>query len=40
MDLNVILDATREHIEKLTIKYVNQRHLRDYLCNSFGRKDL
>ena len=25
MDLKVILDATLEHIEKLTIKYVNQR---------------
>ena len=25
MDLKVILDATPEHIEKLTIKHVNQR---------------
>ena len=26
MDLKVILDATPEHIEKLLIKHVNQRH--------------
>ena len=40
MDLKVILDATPEHIEKLTIKHVNQRRLRDNLWNSVRRKDL
>ena len=40
MDLKVILDATPEHIEKLTIKHVNQRRLRDNLRISVSRKDL
>ena len=40
MDLKVILDAIPELIEKLTIKHVNQRRLRDNLCNSVRREDL
>ena len=39
MDLKVIVDATHENIEKLTIKYVNQRRLRDNLCISVRRND-
>ena len=40
MGLKVILDATPEHTEKLTIKHVNQRSLRGNLCISVRRKDL
>ena len=39
MDLKVILDATYEHIEKLTIKRVNQRRFCDNLCNSVRQKN-
>ena len=39
MDLKVISDATPEHIEKLTIKHVNQRRLSDNLCISVRRND-
>ena len=39
MDLKVILDAIPEHIEKLTIKQVNQRRLRDNLCILVRRED-
>ena len=34
MDLKVILDATPEHMKERTLKHVNQRRLRDNLCNS------
>ena len=37
MDLKAILDAIPEHIEKLTIKHVNQCRLRDNLCISVRR---
>ena len=40
MDLKVILDATHEHIEKLTIKHVNQRRLCDNLCISVRQDNL
>ena len=39
MDLKVIMDATHENIEKLTIKHVNQRRLRDNLCISVRWND-
>ena len=39
MDLKVILEATPEHMKELTIKHVNQRRLRDNVCNSVGRND-
>ena len=39
MDLKVILDATYEQKEKLTIKHVNQRRLCDNLCNSVRQKN-
>ena len=39
MDLKVFLDVTPEHIQKLTIKHVNQRRLRDNLCISVRRED-
>ena len=39
MNLKVLLDAISEHIEKLTIKHVNQRHLRDKLCISVTQED-
>ena len=39
MNLKVTLDATPEHMEKLTIKHVNQRRLRDNLCISVKREN-
>ena len=39
MDLKVILYAIPEHMEKLTIKHVNQRRSRDILCISVKKKD-
>ena len=35
---NVILYVIPEHIERLTIKHVNQRRLRDKLCISIRRE--
>ena len=39
MDLKVFLEVIPEHMEKLTIKHVNQRRLRDILCISIRRED-
>ena len=39
MDLKVILDATPERMEELTIKHVNRRRLRDNLCISVRWND-
>ena len=39
MDLKVILYAIPEHMEKLTIKHVNQRRSRDNLCISVKKED-
>ena len=39
MDPKVISNATPEQMERLTIKPVNQRRLRDNLCISVRRED-
>ena len=39
MDLKVKIDTIPKHIEKLTIKHVDQRRLRDNLCISVKREN-